>query len=69
MDDDKNVIEIEKTVKELQEEYDKRHPFIDGMRKTIPEWSKIYHISSKAINKRIKKGWDSVKAITTPVRK
>lgn len=69
VDDDKNVIEIEKTVKELQEEYDKRHPFIDGTRKTIPEWSKIYHISSNAINERIKKGWDSVKAITTPARK
>lgn len=40
---------------------------IDGVRRTVAEWSEIYGISRYAVYTRIKRlGWDKVKAITTP---
>lgn len=35
----------------------------------LSEWGRIYHIRMATISARIKAGWDSVQAITTPVAK
>ena len=41
---------------------------INGIRHNIPDWCKIYDIKPATVNARIRKGWDSIVAITTPVK-
>ena len=42
---------------------------IDGVSKTVAEWSDIYGINRYCVYSRINRyGWDKVKAITTPSR-
>ena len=41
---------------------------INGIRHNIPDWYKIYDIKQATVNARIRKGWDSIVAITTPVK-
>lgn len=64
-----NIIEIDScpTIEEKIEEYNKRNPIINGIRHNIPTWSKLYNIKTQTVNSRIRKGWDVIKAITTPL--
>lgn len=39
---------------------------IQGVTKTLSEWSEIYHINLHTIYGRLRNGWDIVKAITQP---
>lgn len=42
---------------------------INGITKSLTEWSRIYHIDSRAVNRRVNAShWDPVKALTTPVK-
>ena len=37
--------------------------------KSIKQWADVYDISAKTVRDRIYRGWDAIKAITTPARK
>lgn len=63
-----DIIENNVNINEKLNQYIKRNPIINGEQHSISEWSKIYNISIAIINARIRNGWDSVKAITTPVK-
>jgi len=39
---------------------------IDGVSKTLVDWVAIYGIASGTVRKRLKKGWDIKRALTTP---
>lgn len=41
---------------------------IDGMTKTVAEWSREYAISSEIVYQRLYRGWSIEKALTTKVR-
>lgn len=60
-----NIIEPELTSDKVIEDYNKTHPEINGVRKTITEWCKEYSISKSSYYKRIKKGMSVIEAITT----
>lgn len=65
-----NIIEKTNiTVNDVIIEFEKRNPVINGERHTISEWCKIYNIKVATVNARIRKGWGSIKAITTPVKR
>lgn len=59
-----NDIDIEERIKQ----YQIRNPIINGVQNDIATWCKIYNIKPDTVNYRIRNGWDSVKAITTPVK-
>lgn len=40
-----------------------------GQRKTLTQWSVDLGISRDALEHRLNRGWDAVKALTTPVQK
>lgn len=42
---------------------------IEDETKTIAQWCEIYKIKDNVVRARISRGWDKVKAITTPVRR
>lgn len=42
---------------------------IDGQTKTVAQWAKIYNIDPFTVYARIRNGWDSIEAVTTPVRR
>lgn len=42
---------------------------INGETRCAPEWCEIYGISLMRFHSRVHRGWDDVKAMTTPVRK
>jgi len=42
---------------------------IDGERKTLTQWARLYHKSHNLILVRMKRGWDVEEAIVTPARK
>ncbi len=63
-----NIINNEIDIEERIQEYNKRNPMINGIRHNIPDWCKIYDIKQATVNARIRKGWDSIIAITTPVK-
>lgn len=65
-----NIIDFpELTIEDVLLKYNKRNPIINGVRHSISEWCKIYDIKVGTVNARIKRGWDSVRAITTPVKR
>ena len=64
-----DIIENNINISEKLNQYIKRNPIINGEQHSISEWSKIYNISIATVNARIRNGWDSVKAITTPVNR
>jgi len=39
---------------------------IEGKTKCLAEWCEIYGISHKTVGSRIKRGWEPIKALTTP---
>ncbi|APF21215.1 hypothetical protein [Clostridium butyricum] len=41
---------------------------IDGCKKTLQEWSEIYSIRSCTVATRIRRGWNEIEAVTTPVK-
>ncbi len=57
------------TVNDVIIEFEKRNLVINDERHTISEWCKIYNIKVATVNARIRKGWNSIKAITTLVKK
>lgn len=59
-----NDIDIEERILE----YEKRNPVINGERHSITEWCNIYNIKTNTVNARLRRGWDPVEAITTPVQ-
>lgn len=59
-----NIIENDININDLINEYDRTHPLINGERKTITEWCKIYNISRPSVYNRIKKGLSIIEAIT-----
>ena len=63
-----NIIENNIDIDERISEYNKRNPIIDGIRHDIPTWCNIYHIKQATVNARIRRGWSSINAITTPVK-
>ena len=69
LDLDGNIIEVENTIENIQQEYNKTNPVINGERHNITEWCKIYGISKESVYTRIKKGMTLVEAITTPKRR
>lgn len=69
IDLDGNIIQNEINIDDRIKEYQKRNPTINGIQHDIPTWCQIYNIKPATVNYRIRKGWDSVKAITTPVRR
>lgn len=40
---------------------------INGQKKIVVEWAEIYNISPQTIYKRLKRGWNEIEAVTTPV--
>jgi hypothetical protein len=42
---------------------------INGKTRNLTDWSKIYGVSKSTAWARINRGWDPIKAVTTPVRK
>lgn len=65
-----NIIDTsELTIDDVIKEYEKRHPIIEGVRHSIPEWCKIYNIKQATVNARIRNGMSSIDAITTPIRR
>ena len=69
LDLDGNIIEVENTIENIQQEYDRTNPVINGERHNITEWCKIYGISKESVYTRIKKGMTLIEAITTPKRR
>lgn len=69
LDKNGNIIENEINIQQRIDEYNKRHPVINGVRHSIQEWANIYNIQAQTINARIRAGWDSIEAITTPLKK
>ena len=63
-----NIIENNIDIDERISEYNKRNPIIDGIRHDIPTWCNIYNIKQATVNARIRRGWNSINAITTPVK-
>ena len=63
-----NIIENNIDIDERISEYNKRNPIIDGIRHDIPTWCNIYNIKQATVNARIRRGWSSINAITTPVK-
>lgn len=58
------------TVKEQQNNKRNNHRVtLDGVSRTITEWSEILGIKKTTIKERLKSGWSDEKALTTPVRK
>ena len=57
-----NDIDIETKINE----YNEKHPLINGERHTITEWCKIYNISKNSYYKRRKKGMGIIEAIISP---
>lgn len=39
---------------------------VDGVEKTIAEWSEVCGVERKTLEYRIRTGWDHKKAVTTP---
>ena len=65
-----NIIDTsELMIDDVIKEYEKRHPIIEGVRHSIPEWCKIYNIKQATVNARIRNGMSSIDAITTPIRR
>ena len=64
-----NIIENEILIEDRIKEYNKRNPIIDGIQHDIPTQCKIYNIKQATVNARIRNGQDSIKAITTPLRR
>lgn len=64
-----NIIEVENTIENIKQKYDKTNPVINGERHNIKEWCKIYGISTNSFYSRLKKGMTVVDAITTPKRR
>lgn len=42
---------------------------INGVEKTVEEWSDFYGVSLRVIINRLYDGWDDERAITTPARR
>lgn len=42
--------------------------YFNDIRHDIPTWCNIYNIKQATVNARIRKGWSSINAITTPVK-
>lgn len=42
---------------------------INGVTKNLTEWSKVYGVSMSTASARIARGWNPIKAVTTPARK
>jgi hypothetical protein len=40
---------------------------INDIEKPLDEWSKIYGLNPKTVRSRLKRGWDEITAITTPL--
>jgi hypothetical protein len=40
---------------------------IEGMKRSLRAWSKLYGMRWATVYKRIRKGWDPVRALTTPL--
>ena len=64
-----NIIEVENTIEDKIEEYNRKNPCIDGERHSIKEWCEIYNISRNTYYNRIKSGMNSIEAITTKKRR
>lgn len=58
------------TVKQ-QQQNQRSNLIIDicGEKKALAEWCRIYEIAPQTVQGRISRGWDSVKAVTTPINK
>lgn len=69
LDIDGNIIENSIKIEDKINEYNRLHPEINGERHTITEWCKIYGISTRTYYDRLKKGYDSIAAITTPKKR
>ena len=41
---------------------------IDGVVKGTMEWARHYGLKEKTVNKRLSRGWDRVRAVSTPVK-
>lgn len=41
---------------------------IDGVSKTLMEWSELYAVNYKTVRDRIKRGWTEERALKTPVK-
>ena len=41
---------------------------INDVSHTITEWCRIYNIKYDTVHDRIERGWDEIKALTTPVK-
>ena len=63
-----NIIENNINIDERILEYNKRNPIINGIRHNISTWCNIYNIKQATVNARIRNGWSSIDAITTPVK-
>lgn len=64
-----NIIEVEKTIEDRLNEYNKTNPLINGERHTIKEWCQIFNITTTCYYSRRKKGMDVVTALTAPKRR
>ena len=40
---------------------------INGVRRTLTEWARVYGLKESVVNWRVNNGWDVVQALTTPV--
>ena len=64
-----DIIELDTTIQDRIDYYNKRNPIINGERHTIPEWSKIYNVKVGTVNSRIRKGMSPIEALTTPLKR
>ena len=69
LDSDGNIVEVENTIEDIFNEYNRKHPCINGERQNIKEWCKIYGISENTYYNRIKSGMNSIEAIITKKRR
>lgn len=42
---------------------------IDGVSRSVAEWTRVLGMSEQTVRGRIQRGWDAVRALTTPVNK
>ena len=64
-----NIIEVENTIENILENYNRTNPEINGERHNIKEWCEIYNISSTCYYHRIKKGMGVIEALTIPSKR
>ena len=69
LDLDGNIIEVENTIENIQQNYNETNPLINGERHNIKEWCEIYGITRTSFYQRKKKGMTTIEAITTPKRR